>query len=295
MTMNVEGGAALLIHITTNKPIGAPVMPVYLYTNATLGNRRIDGGPITSVYSVSDAELANGTFKLEGRTADIPVIDYTSIDTSIPDARPIPVYILNPSTSTPPVIPWLYQETFETNPGTDLGEPPWGWYNNIAGSFDSAVPIGVTNWGNECCKIVDKQEAYLGPFPQAMKKLYLKFDIYIHSLNIIDGSATIDFEPLQKFHLTFYDPSIGIYLFDENYVELLSGVPYNYDQKYTVELWWDNDTTVTWRLDINNITVGSGTYLFSALIAPYDSLYIFSSGTGDEFYIDNIFILDDWP
>lgn len=106
MTMNVEGGAALPIHITTNKPIGAPALPVYLYTNATLGNRRVETG-ITSVYSVSDAELADGTFKLEGRTAAIPAIDYTSADTSIPDARPIPVYILNPATPTPPVvIPW---------------------------------------------------------------------------------------------------------------------------------------------------------------------------------------------
>lgn len=102
--MNVEGGSAIPIHITTNAPIAGPAIPVYLYTNATLGDRLIEPG-ITSVYSVSDAELANGTFHLQGNVTAIPVIDYTSLDTSIPDVHPIPVYILNPSSPTPPTPP----------------------------------------------------------------------------------------------------------------------------------------------------------------------------------------------
>lgn len=91
--MNVEGGAALPVDIVTDAPKAGPALPVYFYTQATL-DRKIDGCPAQRVYLVSDAEIAAGTFTVEGRINAIPVIA-TTTGRKISGDKPIPVYSIS--------------------------------------------------------------------------------------------------------------------------------------------------------------------------------------------------------
>lgn len=91
--MNVEGGAALPVSVSTDAPVAGPAIPVYFYTEANVGDRGIDGGPAQRVYLVSAAQLAAGTFKLEGRINAIPVCAVTD-GRRVTGSKPIPVYVV---------------------------------------------------------------------------------------------------------------------------------------------------------------------------------------------------------
>jgi len=92
--VNVEGGAALPITVSTEAPGAGPAIPVYVFTAATL-DRHIEGGPSQNVYFVSDAEIAAGTFRVEGRIHAIPVYAVTD-GRRITGEGPTPVYRVNP-------------------------------------------------------------------------------------------------------------------------------------------------------------------------------------------------------
>ena len=93
--MNVEGGAALPIDTVTDAPTAGPAIPVYLYTAATIGSRRIEGGLAVRVYRVTAAQLAAGTFKLSGHVTALPVIEATETNRKTAGNEPIPVYVVN--------------------------------------------------------------------------------------------------------------------------------------------------------------------------------------------------------
>lgn len=259
--MKIEGSAALPIHITTNAPIGGPVLPVYLYTQATLGDRKIDS-EITSVYSVSETELANGTFKLQGNVAAIPVIDYTSLDDSIPDIHPIPVYILNPSTPTPPAVNWwlaggvnpancvaAYQAKGAADYATskvnlansgvyDLSDGEWGApiFDTLYGwsfdGFETYLDTGnlyqaITT--NNCSVIIGYSElsgdfsSYLfGYYNEVNNPDYLYATFGIH--NITTTIAHKYFLRISEQARSGTLPSVGYIAFCSNYTQYINGV-----------------------------------------------------------------------
>jgi hypothetical protein len=92
--VNIEGGAALPITISTDAPSAGPALPVYVLTAATL-DRKIEGGPSMRVYFVSDAQIAAGTFRVEGRIHALPVYAVTD-GRRITGDDPVPVYRVNP-------------------------------------------------------------------------------------------------------------------------------------------------------------------------------------------------------
>ena len=92
--MNVEGGAALPVSVSTDAPVAGPAIPVYFYTASTIGDRNIEGGPAQRVYLVSAAQVAAGTFKVEGRIQALPVYAVTD-GRKVTGNKPIPVYVVS--------------------------------------------------------------------------------------------------------------------------------------------------------------------------------------------------------
>ena len=92
----IQGGPAVPVSVVTGGKIkGGKAIPVYGYTSAPTDGRRAAAGPAHPVHVVSDAQLAAGTFTLEGGPA-LPMYVSPSGLSVVGDAAQ-PVYVVGGS------------------------------------------------------------------------------------------------------------------------------------------------------------------------------------------------------
>lgn len=105
--MGVKGGAIQLVTQSTRQIQGNVAIPVHGFTTA---ERTIRGGPALPVYIVSDAEIAAGTFRVQGGDA-MPVALSSGVGAVrvVQGGPAIPIYAVNgiPSAGSPPAAPTL--------------------------------------------------------------------------------------------------------------------------------------------------------------------------------------------
>ena len=92
----IQGGPAIPVSVVTGGKIkGGKAIPVYGYTSTPTDGRRAAAGPARPVYVVSDAQMAAGTFTLEGGPA-LPMYVSPSGLSVVGDAAQ-PVYVVGGS------------------------------------------------------------------------------------------------------------------------------------------------------------------------------------------------------
>ena len=92
----IQGGPAIPVSVVTGGKIkGGKAIPVYGYTSTPTDGRRAAAGPARPVYVVSDAQMAAGTFQLEGGPA-LPMYVAPSGLSVVGDAAQ-PVYVVGGS------------------------------------------------------------------------------------------------------------------------------------------------------------------------------------------------------
>ena len=115
----IQGGPAVPVSVVTGGKIkGGKAIPVYGYTSAPTDGRRAAAGPARPVYVVSDAQMAAGTFQLEGGPA-LPMYVAPSGLSVVGDAAQ-PVYVVGGSLGGAASATILISDGFSGTDGTSI-------------------------------------------------------------------------------------------------------------------------------------------------------------------------------
>lgn len=195
----------------------------------------------------------------------------------------------------------LFQETFEKNPGYDNA---WDFiYTDGYPDPDSTPPVGITDWGTQCLKLLESGYELSSNFTP-VDKLYCSFEIYFTygdidwTIELYLRDAAFAYTMLNIiFELSIDAVHYRVRLFTVLGTSLLPSINYclfNFNQKYKIEMFADR-ITGDWDFKVDGIDIGSGTNFSAEDSFSVVDINKWSYTIGSADYIDNIIIRKNRP